>query len=107
MLENRKDWHDRKSGSLNFRFFCYLYVLFSFVLIQKKKYQKEKIKAASARLLRSHPRLKGRNSLRSNSLPFFTPGIRPTLDAVQTRPGELCSALGGGDLYVDLLLEQQ
>ena len=47
-----------KAGVLYFRFFCYLYVLFSFVLIQKKKYQKEKIKAASARL-----------------------------DAVQTRPG--------------------
>lgn len=35
-----------KAGVLYFRFFCYLYVLFSFVLIQKKKYQKEKIKAA-------------------------------------------------------------
>ena len=45
-----------KAGVLYLRFFCYLYVLFSFVLIQKKKYQKEKIKAASARLLRSHPR---------------------------------------------------
>ena len=69
-----------KAGVLYFRFFCYLYVLFSFVLIQKKKYQKEKIKAASARL-------KGRNSLRSNSLPFLTPGMKPPLDAVQTRPG--------------------
>ena len=76
-----------KAGVLYFRFFCYLYVLFSFVLIQKKKYQKEKIKAASARLLRSHPRLKGRNSLRSNSLPFLTPGMKPPLDAVPTRPG--------------------
>ena len=69
-----------KAGVLYFRFFCYLYVLFSFVLIQKKKYQKEKIKAAPARLL-------GRNSLRSNSLPFLTPGMKPPLDAVQTRPG--------------------
>ena len=76
-----------KAGVLYFRFFCYLYVLFSFVLIQKKKYQKEKIKAASARLLRCNPRLKGRNSLRSNSLPFLTPGMKPPLDAVQTRPG--------------------
>ena len=32
-------------------------------------------------------RLKGRNSLRSNSLPFLTPGMKPPLDAVQTRPG--------------------
>ena len=46
---------------------------FSFALMQKKKYQKEKIKAAPARLLRSYFRLKGRNSLRSNSLPFLTP----------------------------------
>ena len=30
-----------KAGVLYFRFFCYLYVLFSFVLIQKK-YQKRK-----------------------------------------------------------------
>ena len=75
-----------KAGVLYFRFFCYLYVLFSFVLIQKKKYQKEKIKAAPARLLRFHSRLKGRNSLRSNSLPFLTPVIKPSLDAVQTRP---------------------
>ncbi|KAA5261592.1 hypothetical protein DXB21_19110 [Bacteroides faecis] len=62
-----------KAGLLGLRFFYYLYVLFSFALMQKKKYQKEKIKAASARLLRSHSRLKGRNSLRSNSLPFLTP----------------------------------
>ena len=77
-----------KAGVLYFRFFYYLYVLFSFVLIQKKKYQKEKIKAAPARLLRFHSRLKGRNSLRSNSLPFLTPVIKPSLDAVQTRPEE-------------------
>ena len=77
-----------KAGVLYFRFFCYLYVLFSFVLIQKKKYPKEKIKAAPARLLRFHSRLKGRNSLRSNSLPFLPPVIKPSLDAVQTRPEE-------------------
>ena len=75
-----------KAGVLYFRFFCYLYVLFSFVLIQKKKYQKEKIKAASARLLRSHPQLKGRNSLRSNSLPFLTLEKTPALNAGKTRP---------------------
>ncbi|KAA4627152.1 hypothetical protein F3B42_10570 [Bacteroides ovatus] len=77
-----------KAGVLYLRFFCYLYVLFSFVLIQQKKYPKEKIKAAPARLLRFHSRLKGRNSLRSNSLPFLTPVIKPSLDAVQTRPEE-------------------
>lgn len=31
-----------KAGVLYFRFFCYLYVLFSFVLIQKKKIPKRK-----------------------------------------------------------------
>ena len=77
-----------KAGVLYFRFFCYLYVLFSFVLIQKKKYQKEKIKAAPTELLRLHLRLKGRNSLRSNSLPFFTPEIQPPLDAPSVRPGD-------------------
>ena len=77
-----------KAGVLYFRFFCYLYVLFSFVLIQKKKYPKEKIKAAPARLLRFHSRLKGRNSLRSNSLPFLTPKTLSTLNAPTVRPGD-------------------
>ncbi len=71
---------------LYFRFFV-IFMYFFFCLDTKEKVQKEKIKAASARLLRSHPRLKGRNSLRSNSLPFLTPGMKPPLDAVQTRPG--------------------
>ena len=31
-----------KAGVLYFRFFCYLYVLFSFVLIQKKSTKKKK-----------------------------------------------------------------
>ena len=60
---------------------------FSFVLIRKKKNQKERIKAAFFRLLRCSLRLKGRNSLRSNSLPFLTPEKTPALDAGKTRPG--------------------
>ena len=52
-----------KAGVLYFRFFCYLYVLFSFVLIQKKS--TKKIKAAPARLL----------------------------DAMQTRPGGPCDVI--------------
>ena len=60
---------------------------FSFVLIRKKKNQKERIKAAFFQLLRCFLRLKGRNSLRSNSLPFLTPKKTPALDAEKTRPG--------------------
>ena len=60
---------------------------FSFVLIRKKKNQKERIKAAFFQLLRCFLRLKGRNSLRSNSLPFLTPEKTPALDAEKTRPG--------------------
>ncbi|MFT0459710.1 hypothetical protein [Bacteroides thetaiotaomicron] len=60
---------------------------FSFALMQKKG-TKRKIKAAPTELLRPHLRLKGRNSLRSNSLPFFTPEIQPPLDAPSVRPGD-------------------
>ena len=88
MLENRKESHSRKSGSGILPLFLLSLCTFSFALMQKKKYQKEKIKAAPARLLRFHSRLKGRNSLRSNSVPFLTPVIKPSLDAVQTRPEE-------------------
>ena len=61
---------------------------FSFVLIRKRKNQKERIKAAFFQLLRCFLRLKGRNSLRSNSLPFLTPKKTPALDAEKTRPGD-------------------
>ena len=60
---------------------------FSFVSRRKKKNQKERIKAAFFQLLRCFLRLKGRNSLRSNSLPFLTPEKTPALDAEKTRPG--------------------
>ena len=46
------------------------------------------IKAALPGLLRKYFQLKGRNSLRSNSLPFFTPEIQPPLDAPSVRPGD-------------------
>ncbi|MCR6507743.1 hypothetical protein M1B78_06025 [Bacteroides sp. KH569_7] len=42
---------------------------------------KENIKAALLGLLRQRFQLKGRNSLRSNSLPFFTLKSLPPLDA--------------------------
>ena len=57
----------------------------SFALMQKKA-TKEKIKAASQGLLRKPFPLKGRNSLRSNSLPFFTRKRLPPLNAPAMRP---------------------
>ena len=48
------------------------YVLFPFALMQKKKYQKEKIKPAFSPLLSSCVSLKKKNSLRSNSFFFLT-----------------------------------
>ena len=62
---------------------------FSFVLIRKKKNQKERIKAAFFRLLRCFLRLKGRNSLRSNSLPFLTLRYGRSPDGEKSRPGNL------------------
>ena len=61
---------------------------FSFVLIRKKKNQKERIKAAFFQLLRCFLRLKGRNSLRSNSLPFLTLRYGYSLDGEKSRPGD-------------------
>ena len=58
-------------------------VLF-FCLETKEKIPKEKL---------------GRNSLRSNSLPFFTLKILPTLDAPTVRPGDR-AAYGERELIV-------
>ena len=60
----------------------------SFFCLETKERSKEKFKAYFFLLLASCTPLKGRNSLRSNSLPFLTPVIKPSLDAVQTRPEE-------------------
>ena len=65
-----------------------LWINYSFFCLNAKERTKEKIKAAPTELLRPHLRLKGRNSLRSNSLPFFTPEIQPPLDAPSVRPGD-------------------
>ena len=54
----------------------------------QKKDTKEKIKAALPGLLRKYFQLKGRNSLRSNSLPFLTPKTLSTLNAPTVRPGD-------------------
>ena len=62
-------------------------VYFSFVLIRKKRYQKKGSSAEARRLLRPYFLLKGRNSLRSDSLPFFTQKARATLYASSLRRG--------------------
>ncbi|RGZ58430.1 hypothetical protein DW985_12175 [Bacteroides ovatus] len=75
---------------------------FSFVLIQKET-NKERIKATFFRLLRCFLRLKGRNSLRSNSLPFLTPEKPPALDVGKTRPGGHAGALFDGDIVCRMI----
>ena len=59
---------------------------FSFVLIQKKTEPKEKIKAASLRLLRRTSTLSGKNSLRSDGFPLFTLRSAPPLHAAELMP---------------------
>jgi len=70
-----------------------MYSVLFFCLDAKERYQK--IKAAPAELLRLYLRLKGRNSLRSNSLPFLTPEIQPPLDAPSVRPGDRSDVSSG------------
>ena len=53
---------------------------------ERKRYQKERAPAVPVGLLRASFRLNGRNSLRSDSLPFFTPARRPPLYARRSMP---------------------
>ena len=71
----------------------------SFALMQKKR-TKEKIKAALPGLLRGVRRLKGRNSLRSDSLPFLTPSHLPPLYA----PYSEAKILLFGNCFCDFFL---
>ncbi len=66
---------------------------FFFRLPERKRYQKERAPAVPVGLLRPSSRLNGRNSLRSNSLPFLTPARRPPLYARRSMP-ESHAALG-------------
>ena len=66
---------------INFRF-----VYFFFRLSERKRYQKERTPSALPGLLRTPSVLKGRNSLRSDSLPFLTAGSHPPLNAPPVRP---------------------
>lgn len=60
----------------------------SFFCLATKERSKEKFKAYFFLLLASCTPLKGRNSLRSNSLPFFTLRYGSSLDGEKSRPGE-------------------
>ena len=57
-----------------------------FYLDTKENEPKEKIKAASLRLLRHDSPLSGKNSLRSNSFPLFTLRTAPPLYAFELMP---------------------
>ena len=64
----------------------YIVVHFFFRLFERKKCQKERTPAVPVGLLRTTFRLNGRNSLRSDSLPFHTPARRPSLYARRSMP---------------------
>ena len=59
----------------------------SFFCLETKGRSKEKFKADFFLLLASFTSLKGRNSLRSNSLPFLTLRYGHSLDGEKSRPG--------------------
>ena len=61
----------------------------SFFCLETKERSKEKFKADFFLLLASFTSLKGRNSLRSNSLPFLTLRYGRSPDGEKSRPGNL------------------
>mgnify|MGYP000251400964 FL=1 len=69
----------------------------SFFCLETKERSKEKFKADFFLLLAPCTALKGRNSLRSNSLPFFTLRYGSSLDGEKSRPGETMRMGWGGD----------
>ena len=66
--------------------FIFIIVYFFFRLPERKSYQKERAPAVPGGLLRPAFSLKGKNSLRSNSLPFLTAENCPTLYARRSMP---------------------
>ena len=68
-------------------FFVFGWGMFIFFCLDTKENEpKEKIKAASLRLLRHDSPLSGKNSLRSNSFPLFTLRTAPSLYAFELMP---------------------
>ena len=59
---------------------------FFFRLSERKRCQKERTSAVPVGLLRAASCLKGRNSLRSDSLPFLTASGHPSLYARRSMP---------------------
>ena len=85
----------------------------SFFCLETKERSKEKFKADFFLLLASFTSLKGRNSLRSNSLPFLTLRYGRSHDGEKSRPGKAagwsavwCSweVLGRNSLYLSIFL---
>ena len=73
---------------------CYICVTMrgcSFFSLERKERTKEKFKAYFFLLLTSFTTLKGRNSLRSNNLPFLTLRYGRSLDGEKSRPGSLAA----------------
>ena len=70
----------------------------SFFCLETKERSKEKFKADFFLLLAPCTALKGRNSLRSNSLPFLTLRYGGSLDGEKSRPEGACGVgiVGGG-----------
>ncbi len=63
----------------------------SFFCLETKERSKEKFKADFFLLLAPFTSLKGRNSLRSNSLPFLTLRYGRSLDGEKSRPEDLAA----------------
>gem|GEM_PF-3155810 len=70
-----------------YRYFVGNGMYFSFALTQKKRYQKKKSRAEPPGLLRSRFLLKGKNSLRSDSLPFLTQKAGLRFTSLRLGPG--------------------
>ncbi len=69
----------------------------SFFCLETKERTKEKFKAYFFLLLASFTTLKGRNSLRSNSLPFLTLRCGRSLDGEKSRPGDRAGGVERGE----------
>ena len=77
----------------------------SFFCLETKERTKEKFKAYFFLLLASFTTLKGRNSLRSNSLPFLTLRCGRSLDGEKSRPGDRAGGVERGEVMCEVACE--